>query len=619
MADEDIGALVVRIEANLKNFESGMNNITDKVDSFGSKIKKLGGIIAGAFAVKVVGDFFASTIKDAAEAEDNLKQLETVIVSTGGKAGVTADQITSMAAELQNVTKFSDDAIIAGDNLLLTFTNIGKDVFPEATETMLNMSQALKQDLKGSAIQLGKALNDPIKGITALSRVGVSFTESQKEMIAKLVETGDIVGAQKVILAELNTEFGNAARAAGETFSGKLERLKNQFGEIKESIGNALLPVLSNLEEWFINKMPAIQEFVTTAFTNIANVITPIYEIIMPLLQQEFQQFSDNILPLFNGKINETNNNLLPLIDAFNNLVDTVLPPLQHIFEVFTSEVLPELSAAYMSWVTNVYPIIVDAFNYIVNNVLPPIIEEIEFLATEIIPLLAAKFQEWIPVITKIVQFLWEVIKLHLDNIMKLFQLVWPIAKETVTIAVNTIVNVIDGLMKTLNGVIDFINGVFTGNWETAWNGIKSIYVGIWESLSSVVKGVLNEIISLTNTAIRGINKLQINVPDWVTETTGIKDFGLNIPEIPKLATGTNFVPFDTMAFIHKGEAVIPANNNPSNPNANNPVGQSYNYERMFEGAQFIIRSDKDIKMLAREFYNITQGKNRGSGVVAAT
>ena len=96
---------------------------------------------------------------------------------------------------------------------------IGKDIFPEATKTMLDMSTALGQDLKSSAIQLGKALQDPILGITALRRVGVNFNNAQKETVKRLVESGQMMKAQKFILAELRTEFCNSSKKKGKKFS----------------------------------------------------------------------------------------------------------------------------------------------------------------------------------------------------------------------------------------------------------------------------------------------------------------------------------------------------------------------------------------------------------------
>lgn len=252
------------------NFNAETSDAMHKIGGLKGALGDIGNFAKGALTVglgaAVVGvgalaGGLAASVKAAMDAEQGQAALAAVLASTAGKAGVTADMANELASSLQNVTRFEDDAILGAENLLLTFTNIGKDVFPAATETVLNMSQALGQDLKSSATQLGKALNDPINGMTALSRVGVTFTEAQKEQIKALQESGDLMGAQKIILQELETEFGNAARAAGDTFAGKLDILKNKFGDIMEAVGGVLIPVLTQAADAIIQVMgnPAVQ------------------------------------------------------------------------------------------------------------------------------------------------------------------------------------------------------------------------------------------------------------------------------------------------------------------------------------------------------------------------
>lgn len=157
----------------------------------------------------------------------------------------TREELLKLASDLQRVTRYSDETIIGTESMLMTFTKIGRAVMPQATEAVLNMATALGTDTNNAAVMLGKALNDPINGITALRRVGVTFTADQEKLIRKLMRTGDIAGAQKVILAELETEFGNSARAAGDTFAGKMDILMNKVSDFTEQLGNVLLPVLS--------------------------------------------------------------------------------------------------------------------------------------------------------------------------------------------------------------------------------------------------------------------------------------------------------------------------------------------------------------------------------------
>src|SRR4051794_38144652 len=196
----------------LKTVQDGMNKVQKTITDNKKAIRDFGIATAAAGgAITVALGFAVQAAREQIEAD---KQLNAVLASTKGAAGLTADQIKRMASSLQQVTNFSDETILQGQNMLLTFTRIGKDVFPQATEAMLNMSQALNQDLKTSALQLGKALNDPINSLDAMSRAGVQFTDEQKNMIKAMVEAGNIAGAQGIIMEELGRKVGGSARAA---------------------------------------------------------------------------------------------------------------------------------------------------------------------------------------------------------------------------------------------------------------------------------------------------------------------------------------------------------------------------------------------------------------------
>lgn len=270
------------------------------------------GAIAGGRAI--VGQL-TSIIGEANEAARVEAQLNAVLKSTGGIAGVTAEQVKNLAAELQRQTTFGDEAIITGQNLLLTFTNIGKDVFPDATRIMLDMSAALGQDLKSSAIQLGKALNDPVQGINALRRVGVSFSEEQRKVIERMVETGDLAGAQRLVLQELAREFGGSAQAQAQTFAGRMEQLGNAIGEVKEAIGAALLPVLTRLAEFAARRLvPAFQSFVEHAVARVGPALARLSDVV-----------TRRILPV----LDRMSGGFRQALTAVANVASQVLPTLQ--------------------------------------------------------------------------------------------------------------------------------------------------------------------------------------------------------------------------------------------------------------------------------------------------
>lgn len=267
--------MTIRIDGDARNLEGALKKSTGLLGGFGHALglpgKALGGLFDGLGRLGLAGlgiqTAFAGIsgavnglIGDAMEAQQVLAQTNAVIASTKGVAGVSTEAVLGYADSLSKVTSFGDEAIQSGENLLLTFTGIGKDVFPAATEAMLNMSQALGQDLQSSATQLGKSLQDPIRGVTALRRVGVALTDAQLEQIRVLQESGDLMGAQKVILKELATEFGGAAKAAGQTFAGRLAQANTAIGNVKEAIGNALLPALTSL---ITTVTPLISTFAT--------------------------------------------------------------------------------------------------------------------------------------------------------------------------------------------------------------------------------------------------------------------------------------------------------------------------------------------------------------------
>lgn len=268
-----LGEAVLDLTADASKLDPGLNEgkgkVTGALDGLKGVFGEATGTMLGqlsAGALRDLGKGIISVGKDitgaALDAEQAQAQLNSVLESTNGAAGLTAGQINDLANAYSSLTMFDDEAIVGAESVLLTFTQIGEDVFPTAVESILDVSQALGQDLQSSTIQIGKALNDPIAGISALSRVGVSFTEDQKDMIKSLVESGDVMGAQKIILAELQKEFGGSAEAAGQTMAGQLAILNNEFENVKEEAGTAFIPVLKDLVGVAKELMPYLQQAV---------------------------------------------------------------------------------------------------------------------------------------------------------------------------------------------------------------------------------------------------------------------------------------------------------------------------------------------------------------------
>lgn len=124
--------------------------------------------------------------------------------------------------------------------------------------------------------------------------------------------------------------------------------------------------------------------------------------------------------------------------------------------------------------------------------------------------------------------------KMFGDTIGDLYDFIVDILQDTL----NSFDGLFNGIKTIFDGIIKLVKGVFTGDWKTAWEGLKQITKGVFDSLWAIAKWPLNMIISGLNTLIRGANRIHFNVPDWVPGIGG-KQFGFNIPQIPKLAKGT--------------------------------------------------------------------------------
>lgn len=288
MADS-LGESILYIKTDSKQYDSGIDGAKKGAEGLDKSFKKTGegflsvGAKIGQFyqgivsifrdVSKVVGDLVGKYNEQVAVET----QLNAVLESTNHAAGLTASEIKNMASSLQDVTTFGDEAILKGQNLLLTFTQIGKEVFPDATEAMLNISQAMGGDIKSAAIQLGKVLNDP-NGMAAMKRVGVSFTDAQIAMGKQLAETGHMAEYQQLILKELNTEFGGSARAARNTFGGALKALNNIFGDSQEVIGAYIAAVGRPFVENLIDMTKGVTEFLKSeeGLRQVTNLLAPL-------------------------------------------------------------------------------------------------------------------------------------------------------------------------------------------------------------------------------------------------------------------------------------------------------------------------------------------------------
>lgn len=466
------------------------------------KAALFGGLGAATVAVGGLSSALISGIGDARDAGLVFAQTEAVIKSTGGAAGFTAEQISDMAASYslaEGKSMFGDDDIQKGQNLLLTFTNI-KEQLPAATGVMVDMATAMGTDVSGGAIQLGKALNDPIKGISALSRVGVTFTDQQKQQIKVMQESGDMAGAQGIILAELNKEFGGSAQAAAAA-AGPMVMFKERMGELAESVGAQALPLLDKFGAWLTS--PEIMGGIEAGIGAAVNFITTT---VIPALTTGFTFLTTNVFPLFQAAFTA----IWPVIQQAVNTVyvflsTVVWPWLQTVaFPWLTTAALPALQLAWQTAWTAIQAAVNIVWAWLQTTVWPWLQVTFFPLMTSLMTTVQTAWSTAWPAIQTAVQTAWtwistvawpwlrdEFFPNGRDMMVQLkdeWNRAWPVIQAAVQTAYDFIMGTVwpwlrDEFFPNLQAGI---NEVKEG-WSVAWPAIQGAVTTVYEFITGTV------------------------------------------------------------------------------------------------------------------------------------
>ena len=225
--------LRVLVTAEVEKAVRNLKSVDKQTDNTTKMFEKLGKSIASAMSVKAMISFASKSYEAFRTQKEAVSVLESVLKSTGATAWTSSEQLQEMATSLQNITNYGDETILSMHQVLLGFKNIKGDNFEHATKAILDMSTVMKMDLSSAAQVVGKALDDPINGLDSLRRQGFFFTEQQKKMLQSMVESGDIMGAQKIILEELDGSYGGAAKSAADMVT----QIKNSIGDLYEGYG----------------------------------------------------------------------------------------------------------------------------------------------------------------------------------------------------------------------------------------------------------------------------------------------------------------------------------------------------------------------------------------------
>lgn len=572
---------------SLTNADGSMKTFREVIDNLRSSLGGLSESEQVAAATAIFGkESFAGMLAIVNASDADFKKLSDSVNNAAGAAErmaqIKLDNFEGKVTLLKSA--FEGLQIALGDALLPTFTQgaekaaelISKltefiNANPELVRTIVKVTAGLLAfkaaaltaklgflELKGGVLTIQKVMA-LFKGKTALAGVEAVGFAGKVKGVAKSV-TGYFGG--------IGSAAGGVGRAFGQMFSG------TKIGGAFSKIGGAAGGVFSKL-------FSGMGGVATRAFTGVAGTITNILGKagtavaagplgkIGSVIGKGFGKIGTMIAPLqklggailgpFSGILGK----VLPVVGVISLIVAAVQilrDNLDKVREV-VGRVFGDAGLAIfdkvVAVITNIGDTIRNVFTdgnlggarqFLINLFGE---EATGVIVGTVLPQIAQAFAEWAPTIASILQGLAEVVSTIATAIMAVIQFLMPTIQSIIGVALETIKGVVSGALTAIKGLVDVFAGIFTGDWTRVWEGVKSIFSGVWNSLKSIASGVLNGIISLVNGVISGLNKLKI--PDWVP---GIGGKGINIPLIPRFATGTDSTP-DTFIAGEQGAELI--------------------------------------------------------------
>lgn len=239
MALKDI---VLKLVIDGKESLVTLDKLDSKAFNLQKTIKNTAGAMGLAFGSYQVIGFMKDSIALVQRENEVIGKLNATLESTKFAAGMTSKELIDLAQNLEEINnfKFDDKDIIEAEGLLLTFKKINKEVFPETMQLAMDLSVRFEQNLTSSIKMIGKAMEDPVRGLTAMRKAGIQFTEQQEEQIKAFIKVNDLMSAQKIILAELSTQVSGSAAASVDEYTLRVNRLGEAWEDVMLTTGKAL-------------------------------------------------------------------------------------------------------------------------------------------------------------------------------------------------------------------------------------------------------------------------------------------------------------------------------------------------------------------------------------------
>lgn len=545
MAEHELGSASLGTEVDQSGLNRGIDDAETRSRSGFLNIGRImetalgGALLAiGQNIAASVGGFIKGGMEDAQASAVLMASTEKTIETMGNAAGRSAQEVADLAASLSDAagkSLFGDDQIQQSQNLLLTFGEIKGETFDLASALTVDLAAALGGEPKQQAMMLGKALNSPKDAFGALGKAGLTFSDEQKVVITAMQEAGDMAGAQAFIIAELNKQVGGQAEAQAKAAGGMVQ-FKARLGEMAETVGAILLPVmnqfaaflndplmpiLENAATWLGENLPPMIDQAVAAVTNftggLGNIITqaqPVIDMISanlgPILAGLATVLAVVVIPAFVAWATAAGTAAVATIAAMAPVVLPILAigaAVGVLFRAWTDDwggirtiitdfwdttgrpIFDQLKV----WLATNIPIALKALSDMWTGTLWPALQKVwTFIQDNILPILGALVTVGIAVVKKEIELLsalwsnvlwpalkkvWEFIN---DPLVPIFTKLAGVVRDTVGPALSWLKdNVLGPVLSSLGFIKDAVSGVI-GFFRDLARSIDAIEIPAW-------------------------------------------------------------------------------------------------------------------------------------------
>lgn len=510
MADRALATAFVNIVPGTKDFETllkaqlegqtaaaglstGSAMASSTASSFGSKLKSLigpaliGAGIAGAYAFTGFVKGSLEAAKEATIADARINQVANSMGLFGKNTESVVARMGDYSSALMKQIGVDDESIKLTQAKLLTFKDLAKTAgtaggaFDRATQAAYDLASAGFGSAETNAVQLGKALQDPIKGITALARSGVTFTDAEKKRIKSLVESNKIGEAQNLVLKAIETQVGGTA-AATATAS---DKMKVSWGELKETVGAQLAPAFNNLATALIPVIDKLAPVLATAFAGLTPVFNSLAQVLPTLLTALMP-----LLPIIGE-----------LVSIFGELLAAILPPLVKVIQAL----MPAI-----------------------KQLVPPILEVLRAFLP-LLPVLADLIVALVPIITALLPAFVSIIKILVPVISFLVGVIKAIAIPIIQFLANVIAGIVKWLASAVTWFFNMGKSILeglgkAGNAIGAWfaslpGTIGKFFANAGTWLLGAGKNIIQGLLDGAGSLLKNIGSFFLKMlPGWIVD-----------------------------------------------------------------------------------------------------